>query len=705
MADRPELDRDFAAALDAGDLERIEELWLEALESPAIAVDSLLDVRRALWKQGHKTLASTLLELLADTLEQRREMGAALAVLREIVRLTEKPGAELVGRLEKVLTAARVGCPSLKQVLEHHPLRGSRRPLEQLDVIERWLDYDRNTIVEVVGQGVGTVVDANLSLENIKVDLGGARRPVSVPFGAASRYLRPLPPGDFRRRAVEDPVRLRRETLEAPGEALVGLLESLAEPADVAVIKAALEGIVDADGWTGWWAKARKHPRLLVSGSGSRLRYTVGASAEAAADVLLNELRAAEPRQRLAVARRLAVRGAAEAEETAAFLAGTLADLADRDPGLAWETAGVLSGLAGGSGAATACRERLIAGCPPLQLLLGIQDRGEREAALVAVRSADPDRWAELWSDWMLHEQHPAVLDLIAHELDGAGAVDLLDASLEAVFRNHLEHSAQFVWACEAMVQPGASEPLRRRATPSLLEKLPDTLTRPEFGPLRGRAKALLDGGGVAIRVILESASPQQADRFASRVARISAVEPQRARLLEQAVTQRRGAPATEAEAPLFVASERAIEAKRRELGELLEVEIPKTLKGITAAAAEGDLRENFEYHMLRDRQELQSARAAKLQRELGLVRLLKPGSADTSRVNIGTVVHLVTPGGAALPPVTILGSWDADVGRRVYANGSELAQRLLGSRVGDQVEVDGGPATISRIAAWPVEP
>ena len=46
-----------------------------------------------------------------------------------------------------------------------------------------------------------------------------------------------------------------------------------------------------------------------------------------------------------------------------------------------------------------------------------------------------------------------------------------------------------------------------------------------------------------------------------------------------------------------------AVEAKREELRTLLEVDIPKTLKGINAAAAEGDLRENFEYHMLRDRQ------------------------------------------------------------------------------------------------------
>jgi transcription elongation GreA/GreB family factor len=86
------------------------------------------------------------------------------------------------------------------------------------------------------------------------------------------------------------------------------------------------------------------------------------------------------------------------------------------------------------------------------------------------------------------------------------------------------------------------------------------------------------------------------------------------------------------------------------------------------------------------------------------MVRALTPGAADTSRVNIGTVVRLESPAGSDLPPITILGSWDADVGRRIFANGSELAQRLLGCSVGDEVEVDGVRATISGIEAWPVE-
>jgi len=696
MTEPIEISAAFDSALDVEDFDRIEELWLEALERDRIRVDELLEVRRRLWQAGRKNLATTLLELLVETLEGRDDPHQTLAALRELVRLTTKPSADLLGRLERTLAATRAESPSLDAVVSRYTLASHKKPSEALTAMESWLDHDEGTIVEVVGQGVGRVVELNLELDNIKVDLGG-RRPISVPFGAVSKFLRPLPEGDFRRRKVEQPDELARFVRDDPGGALVELLNSLGDQVDVASIKTGLDGVLDAGSWTSWWAKARKHPRILTSGTGSRLRYSVSDSAEDAADVLLDELDQADPRERLVIAKRLGARDDESSVAAARLLSGRLDEL-DDDPGLAWETAAVLESLPEGDDVAEATRRRLIDHVQPLRLLGGIQDRQARTAALEELRAAKPDEWTRIWGEWLLHEDTTPALDLIARELDAAGADDELDWAIEAVFRNHLEHPAQFVWACERMTEPDAPEPLLRRMTPSLLEKLPDGLSRKEFASFRGRCKALLDGGKVAIRLLLESANEGQAQRFSQRIARLSGVEPQRAALIEQAARQAHGPAETEPAASMLVASEAAVEAQRAELKQLLEVEIPKTLKGINAAAAEGDLRENFEYHMLRDRQELQSARAAKLQRELAEVRVLEPGSADTSQVNIGTVVSF---DGDQAAPLTILGAWDADVERRIFANGSGIAQSLLGCRVGDRVEIEGTTATIASIEPW----
>ncbi len=687
------------SAMETSAWEQVEELWLEALELQPIPVDALLEIRRQLWQVGQKTLALTLLELLVDALDERGEGSAALAAVREVVRLQPKPDEALRSRLERAFTAARAGSPSLERVRAHYDLVAARHPLEVLETMERWLDHDVDTVVEVIGQGVGRVVDLNLELDNVKVDVGGPR-PLSIPFGAISRYVRRLPPGSFLHRKVVEPEALASFVVQQPGEALVEILGALGEPADVAAIKGALDGLLPAAQWSTWWNKARKHPRIVHSGSGSRLKYQVTASAADAAEAILDELRAAAPRERLAVAKRAAARGEWVAAEAGEVLRASLPRLERADPGLAWETAAALTALPGGVEEDVATRERILAESDPKKLLAGIEDRSTRLDALEGLRRVRSEAWPAIWSEWMLAEEHPANLDAMTSTLLAAGRDDLVDDALETIFRDYLQHGPRLLWACEAMVREGAPAVLTRRMTPSILERIPDLLSRKEFAPLRARSKALLDGGQVAIRLILESASPQQAQRFAQRVARLDVVEPQRVGLVQQAAAQR-GVTKEEDEGPMLVATRAAVTARQAELKNLVEVEIPKTLKGINAAAAEGDLRENFEYHMLRDRQELQSARAAKLQRELGEVRILEPGSADTSQVNIGTVVHLESPSDGALPPVTILGAWDADVERRIFANGAEVAQHLLGSQVGDEVEIDGVSARITRIEAW----
>ncbi len=701
MTETSEIRPAFTDALETRDWDRIEELWLEALDESPIPTTELFEVRRLIWKAGRKNLSRTLLELLAESLETSKSHGEALAALSELTRLAgSKPTPEVLDRLVASFSASRAGSPSLAAVLDRHPMVSARRPLDDLQAAECWLDYDLGTVVEVVGQGVGRVVDLNLHLENIKVDIGGSR-PVSVPFGAVKRYLRPLPEGDFRRRKVEDPETLAGFVKKQPAEALTQVLESLSGgPSSVADIKGALDGLLPTASWTSWWTKARKHPRILSSGSGSRLRYAVSHSAESADEILLEELREASAADKLAIAKRLAGRGSETAKAAGDVLEESLVALERAEPGVAWQMATILAGFPGGEDVAQSTRERLLQESRPLALLSGITDRVARADALEALANAHADAWPQIWADWFLHEETPQLLSTMAGRLESNGHTELIDQALDAIFRNHVQHAAQFIWACEAMSADDCADTVRSRMTPSLLEKLPDAYTRKDFSSLRGRAKALLDGGQVAIRLLMGSASAQQASRFSQRISRIDAVEPQRARLVEQAAQHHQQEPTTQAE-PVLAASRAAVDQKLEELRNLLEVEIPKTLKGINAAAAEGDLRENFEYHMLRDRQELQSARAAKLQEELAVVRILEPGAADTSTVNIGTIVHLDPEGGEPVPPITILGVWDADLDRRIFANGSGLAQRLMGCAVGDQVEIEEGIATITRVEAW----
>jgi len=537
MAETREQLAALESAIETEEWDRVEELWLELLEAGPVPTAELLEARRKIWKAGRKTMARTLLELLVDTLEAGDDPAAALAAIRELVRLTDKPGEDLRRALERALRRARADSPSLEAVLTKYPIAGARRPLEVLEIVELWLDFDVGTVVELRGQGYGRVTEANLKLDHLRVDLGGPR-PVSVPIGAAAKYLRRLPEGSFLHRKVTGPEDLAKHVTSQPSESLAELLGSLEGPADVATIKAALEGLLPPAKWTSWWAKARKHPRILTSGTGSRLRYTVAAGAEDATKAQLEDLRRAEPRQRLTLARRLAGRGPAEAAAAAGVLIESLPGLEPSDPGLAWETAGTLQGLPGGEEAAEASRRRLLETAPPLTLLMGISERSARQGALEALREAHPSAWTGIWSEWILHEEHPSLLDAMVRALVEAGATEGVDEALEAILRNPTKHPARFIWLCEAVTTKDAPEPVARRLTVSLLERLPDTLSRREFAPWRARAKALFDGGRVAVRLVLEKASPEQSQRFVERIRRAPGIEPQRVHLIEQAGVQ-----------------------------------------------------------------------------------------------------------------------------------------------------------------------
>ncbi|HSL83877.1 MAG TPA: GreA/GreB family elongation factor [Thermoanaerobaculia bacterium] len=141
-----------------------------------------------------------------------------------------------------------------------------------------------------------------------------------------------------------------------------------------------------------------------------------------------------------------------------------------------------------------------------------------------------------------------------------------------------------------------------------------------------------------------------------------------------------------------------AIEARRRELRDLVRREIPANRKAIEEARALGDLRENFEYKAARQRHEYLSSRQAQLERDLGLARPIDAAKVDPSQVRIGTRVDLAevagadAGGGGRRRTITILGPWDSKPEEDVLAYESDLAKALLGKSPGD--EVDTGDAT-----------
>ena len=118
---------------------------------------------------------------------------------------------------------------------------------------------------------------------------------------------------------------------------------------------------------------------------------------------------------------------------------------------------------------------------------------------------------------------------------------------------------------------------------------------------------------------------------------------------------------------------------------DLVNKRIPGNIKEIAIARSYGDLRENFEYKAAKQMQAVLNRRKMELEKDLDNAQGSDLTGADTSAVNIGTVVKLRHE--SATEQYTILGAWDSDPDKRIVSYMSEIGQALIGQEVGDTVE------------------
>lgn len=129
-----------------------------------------------------------------------------------------------------------------------------------------------------------------------------------------------------------------------------------------------------------------------------------------------------------------------------------------------------------------------------------------------------------------------------------------------------------------------------------------------------------------------------------------------------------------------------SLERRKAEYEDLVNKRIPGNIKEIAEARAHGDLRENFEYKAAKQMQAVLNRRKVELERDLNNAQAVDFAGADTSSVNIGTVVTLQREGADA-ETYTVLGAWDSDPDQRIVSYMSEIGQALIGRKAGDSVD------------------
>jgi len=124
------------------------------------------------------------------------------------------------------------------------------------------------------------------------------------------------------------------------------------------------------------------------------------------------------------------------------------------------------------------------------------------------------------------------------------------------------------------------------------------------------------------------------------------------------------------------------------ELEQLKSEERGKIAKIIDEARAQGDLKENAEYHAAKDEQGLMEARIAELTDVVGRAQVIDPSTLAHERISFGSTVELIDQTTDEELVYTIVGGQESNPSRGFISIQSPMAKALLGKEEGDEVSI-----------------
>jgi len=116
-----------------------------------------------------------------------------------------------------------------------------------------------------------------------------------------------------------------------------------------------------------------------------------------------------------------------------------------------------------------------------------------------------------------------------------------------------------------------------------------------------------------------------------------------------------------------------------------LSYDIPKELK---KAVAMGDLSENAEYHMAKQRQEVLKARIRQLGQRLADLSMINMNNIPRDRVGLGSTVRVYDSTKEEEVEYTLVTTEESDVAAGKISTTSPIGRCLLNKKVGDSAQV-----------------
>jgi transcription elongation factor GreA len=134
--------------------------------------------------------------------------------------------------------------------------------------------------------------------------------------------------------------------------------------------------------------------------------------------------------------------------------------------------------------------------------------------------------------------------------------------------------------------------------------------------------------------------------------------------------------------------SRKGFDKLKAEVEHMESVVMPGIAEKIGAARAEGDLKENAEYHAQREAQGLMQAKINMIRTKLAKAQIIDPATLPRDKVSFGATVTVKDTDFGDEEVYTLVGSGEEDYDQgRILVN-SPLGQGLLGKKIGDKAKI-----------------
>lgn len=120
----------------------------------------------------------------------------------------------------------------------------------------------------------------------------------------------------------------------------------------------------------------------------------------------------------------------------------------------------------------------------------------------------------------------------------------------------------------------------------------------------------------------------------------------------------------------------------------LKQVERPKIVAAIEEARGHGDLSENAEYDIAKERQLQVSQQIKEIEHKLSVAQVIDPSRIESEKIVFGAKVTLADIDNDEHLTYSIVGSDESDISLGLISIDSPIARALIGKEEGDEVKV-----------------